>query len=150
VVPEKGPPTLGAAACGLGPLLPYGGRRGVQAEFGQLIPDPGTAPGGIDRPHSTDELNQFPVLSRAPDSRARFPSPKEPEAGPLPADDRLGSENQQSTFPTGPPSHEGNPDPAISWAELGFGVLTVENRNLVSQGQDLQGELVLSRSQDNR
>ena len=115
----------------------------MQSEFGQLIPDPRTAPGGIDSPHLTDELNQFPVFCRAPNSRARLPSPKEPESCPVPADDGFGSEDQQSTFPTGPPSLEDDPDQPIPWAELGSVVVTVEHRNLVSQGQDLQGEIVV-------
>lgn len=38
---------------------------------------------------------------------------------------------------------EGDADQSIRRAELGFVVLTVEDRNLVPQGQDLQGKLVL-------
>src|ERR1035438_7955028 len=143
VVLEKGPPALGAVAPGLGPVLLYRGCRGVQSEFGQFIPNPWAAPRWIDRPHSTDELNQFPVLSRSPNSTARLPSPKEPEPGPLPADDRLGAEDHQSTSPTGPQSLQSDPDQSIARAELGFVDLAFEDRKLVPQGQDLQGELVL-------
>ena len=143
VVLEKGPPALGWSAPGLEAMLPDGCRRGLQAEFGQFIANAWTAPRGIGLPHPPDELNQLLVLSRPPHAMPRLPAPEDAEPGSLPTDDGLGLEDHQSTFPMGAASLQHDPHQSIRKVELGLVGLARQDRDLVPEGQDLQGEFVL-------
>ena len=69
--------------------------------------------------------------------------PEDPEPGSLPTNDGLGLEDHQSRFPTGPASPQQDPDKSIRRTKLGFVGLAFEDRDLVAEGQDLQGEFVL-------
>ena len=71
-----------------------------------------------------------------------LPSPEDPEPGPLPTDDSLGLEDHQSTFPMGAESLQQDPDQSIPKVELGLVGLAFEDRDLVPEGQDLQGEFM--------
>jgi len=69
------------------------------------------------------------------------------EAGAMPADDGLWFHHHQHARPFGPPTPEAEPEQAIPWTQLGSGVLTLEDADLLPEGDELQSE-VMSRAEE--
>ena len=133
VVLEKSLPTLRRLASELGTLLPDSCRRGYQSQFGQFVSDARATPSRVGTPHLADELDQFLVLSRSPQSTSGFPSPEQPESSSLPADERFRLEFCQRISPLGPNPHEPQPKTSVRSAEPGPTRLPFEHHELMAQ-----------------
>src|SRR3954471_714970 len=110
MVVEERPPSLGGR-----PALPHhvlGDSRfgDLDSEFQQLAVNAWGTPAWVVPAH---DPNQIPHLlwHSGPSwlALSDFPTPEESEALPVPRDDRLGLDNDQSGFPIGP--HAPQPDP---------------------------------------
>ena len=60
----------------------------------------------------------------------------------MPADDGLWLHDHQHARPFGPPTVEAEPEQAIPWTQLGSGVLTLEDADLLPQGHELQSQVM--------
>src|SRR5216684_7937320 len=92
--------------------------------------------------HATDQIPDFlrdggPSGSSVPN----LPGPKQPEAFPVPGDDRLGFDEDQRRLPFGPDSGQPRPEDTVRRSQLGpfFGGAS-EHTDLVPQRQDLHLE----------
>ena len=64
-------------------------------------------------------------------------------SGSLPVDDRLGLEDHQRGTPVWPPSFQDHPEQPVCPLQSGLRRLPIEHRDLVPEGEILQGELLL-------
>jgi hypothetical protein len=99
--------------------------------------------GGIDRPHLPNELDQLTVLASSPRPMPGLPAPEGSEPRSLPADDGLRSEDDQGGTPVGPSSFLEHPEQAVVSPQSGLVHLPMEHRNLLPEGETLQGEIML-------
>ena len=53
----------------------------------------------------------------------------------MPANNRVGFDNNEHSLPSRPESEEGDPENAIEWRDLGFGFLLAESGQLLPEGQ---------------
>src|SRR5215471_10602980 len=119
-----------------------------KAQFLQLTMDLGCAPIRV-------------VIGQAPDQDANFfgdlrpasagtgaPTPVEPEAGAVPADDRLGSDDHQDIAPPRPPAPERCPENAVPGVQLWARSLALEHGNLLSKGEDFHGSIGSTAKED--
>jgi WD40-like Beta Propeller Repeat/Lon protease (S16) C-terminal proteolytic domain len=97
------------------------------------------APEWVGTAHGTDQIPDFlrdggPSGSSVPD----LPSPKQPEAFPVPGDDRLGLDDHQRGFPTGPGSGQPCPEDTVRHSQRRpFLCGASQYTDLVPQGQIL-------------
>ena len=85
----------------------------------------------------------FRVLSRSPTPVPGLPAPEQAESGSLPADESLGLENHQRSSPMRPDFHEQQPEVTVRPMKLRPGRPAFEDGDLVSEGEILQGEIML-------
>jgi hypothetical protein len=99
--------------------------------------------------HGTDQIPDFlrhggPSGSSVPD----LPSPKQPEAFPMPHDDRLGFDDDQRGSPIGPSSGQPCPEESVRHGQLrSFLGGAPEYTDLVPQGKILYLESGLRREE---
>ncbi len=74
-----------------------------EPEFAKFAMDPGRAPERILLAHAADEIQQFPLDLGSPTPISRFPAPIRPKPGPMPAQNRLGSNNLDRAEQAWPP-----------------------------------------------
>ncbi len=75
-------------------------------------------------------------------SASGFPSPEQPEASSLPADECFGLEDDQTVSPIGPNPHKETPKISVEPTEPGPACLPFEHHELMAQRQDFEGEIV--------
>jgi hypothetical protein len=65
-------------------------------------------------------------------------APVHAEASPVPTDHGLGSDNHENLLPSGPEPASQHPEEFVQGAKLGFGMPTLQYRELLSKRQILQ------------
>ena len=101
--------------------------------------DAGCAPQGIGSRHPAHQIPEFtprswPTRSLVPGN----PGPEKAKSSPVPADDRLRSNQQQRLSPIRPNLREGDPKPAISGSQPRSWALSLPHSQLLAKGQVLQ------------
>ena len=84
---------------------------------------------------------------RSAGTTPRKEAPVPPEPGAMPADDGLRLHDHQRTRPFRPPTPEAQPEEAITKAQPGSRILTLEDADLLPEGDELQSE-VMSRAEE--
>src|SRR5213080_2948500 len=93
VVTQEGAPALGWRSTSLDHVLRDAGLSDLKAELEQLPMDAWRSPQRIFRAHPPDQRAQVRVDLRPASKRAGLPTPVPPEAGPMPADKGLRSDD---------------------------------------------------------
>lgn len=104
--------------------------------------DLGRAPEGIGLGHPADQpldLRRNLVLPRG--VAAGLPAPKEAEARPMPANDRVGLDDDECVCPAGPDLGEANPECAVSQVQTWWRCGSVEGGKLLAETKVLESEL---------
>ena len=103
------------------------------------------------------DLGSYPIrvlLRQAPDqhtnlfgdlrsaaSAPRSPTPVQPKTGAVPTDDSLRFHDEQDLSPTGPEVTEGGPEESVQPVQHRPRPLSLEHRDLLSEGQNLKGRV---------
>ncbi len=114
--------------------------RESESKLQELAVDARRTPGGIGPMHFKDELSDF-VGDRRPARRYRsaLPTPVEAETLPVPAEDGLRLDQDESLAPSGPELGEPDPQQSIGGPKLGSPprALALEDEELMAQGEHL-------------
>jgi hypothetical protein len=113
-----------------------------ESQFQELAVDPGSSPGGILGRQGPDEIAKLEGDFRSTETTARKEAPVAAEPGAMPADDSLRLHDYQQVRPSRPPTPEAQPEQAIPRTQLRSGFLTLEDADLLSQGDELQSEVM--------
>ncbi len=91
--------------------------------------------------HFGDEAAQVRVLSRASKRHTRLPLPEKTKALPVPADDRLGLDDEEDAAPMGPGLGEAGPEGSIDGGDRRMRRPLVEECELLAESQILEHQL---------
>ena len=115
----------------------------VKAEFQELAMDLGRAPGGILLGHAFDGFENVRGQFAAAETRGTRPeSPVQPKSSAVPADHSLGFDQDERVAPTIPECVQRHPEQAVATSKMGPRMLAFEHRELLTQGENLQAEIV--------
>src|SRR5258708_5076316 len=96
VVAQEGAPSLGRRSTSPDHILRDAGLSDVEAKLEQLAMDARGSPQRVFRTHPPDQRAQISGDLRSASKRAGFPTPVPTEAGPMPTDKGVASENSDS------------------------------------------------------
>ena len=145
VVPQKRKPALGWLRVPRRSFHPTGDRSlgKIKTEHEKLTVYPRRSPGWVLKNHSEDQLPNF--FRRLPSSNPRPDSGDQPpiqtEAGPVPADYRFWSDNDEGLLPTGPDSPSNYPEEFIEEAEDRPWTAPLQHSELLPEREILQDEM---------
>jgi hypothetical protein len=122
VANERSPPLSPTAAGSRWPVLRDGPRRDAVPELGQLASDQVLAPCRVLTPHAADQTTKIEVDRRAATWSPGAPSPAQPPAGAVPADDGFGLHDDDGVKQTAKTAGEGSQKPAVEALQT-WGVL---------------------------
>ena len=90
--------------------------------------------------HSEYQIADFlcELIPASSFSRSGDQAPVQAEARAMPADHGLGSDDDESLLPSGPELAREHPKDFVQRAELGFGMLVLQYRELLAERQVLQ------------
>src|SRR5215469_12338048 len=125
----------------------YGGLGDFEPQFQELAVNPGSAPSRILGRHGSDEIAKLRGDCRSAATAARKGAPVAAETSAMPAHDGLRFHDHQRARPFRPPTPEAQPEETIAKPQLGSGVLTFEDADLLPQGEELQSR-VMSRAKE--
>jgi hypothetical protein len=149
MVGEKGPPRLGWRCAPLRHQPGNGALTEVEAELEELGMDAWRTPEGIRRGHAPDQSLDLGVDGRATSGRAaRELGPVPAKAPPLPPQDGVGSDDHEGLLPPGPDSGQPDPEEAINSAEGRPRHRSFVHGELLTQGQILEGQLVVAAKEE--
>jgi len=104
------------------------GLADLDAQLEELSVDSRRAPQWVDRRHLADQLTHFSRHSRPTwPAVAILPSPVEAEAFAVPADDRLGLDDEQGSTPVGPEAAEDIPERSVSPSKRRSATISLED-----------------------
>ena len=142
MVLEKGEPAL-AGVSRRAPLRQVAGT--VDSEISKpncKSVDPGSSPGRILCRHGSDAIAKRGGDFRSTRTTARKEAPVPPEPHAMPADDGLRLHDHQHPCLFWPPTPEAQPEETIAKAQPGSRILTLEDADLLPQGDELQSEVM--------
>src|SRR5215472_7355748 len=109
-----------------------------QAEFLQFAMDFGGSPIRVLVRQAPDQSTNLLTNLGPTTLRPGTPTPVEAEAGAVPADDRLGSDDDEDVAPARPCATKRCPEQTVHGAEGGPGSLALEHGDLLAQGEDFE------------
>jgi hypothetical protein len=135
---EKAPPRLGGWLQMANNILGHGGLGNGYAKLHQLAMHAGGAPNRIGSAHFPDQLLHFrsdawPILPAPP----ALPCPVAFEPGAMPPDHRLGFHDDDNPISVSPDSAQGHPKTAVHIREPRSFHRTLEDGELLAQGEIL-------------
>ena len=119
----------------------------LKAEFGKFGLDAPTSPGRIGFPHATDQLNELAVYAGPAAGTARSPSPEEPKAETVPTHDGLRTDQEQHFVIPVPLPAKDNPEESVNGGQFRFADASLENQELLAEGEVFEQELVTALKQ---
>src|SRR6266487_1095489 len=118
VVTQEGAPALGRRSTSLDHILRDAGLSDLEAELEQLAMNARRSPQRIFRAHPPDQRAQIRVDLRSTSKGAGFPTPVQTEAGAMPADEGLRSDDRDGIQDRWEPSIQLDQEQAIAVGEL--------------------------------
>jgi hypothetical protein len=134
--------TSGSSTPGLRP----GQASDVNSEFHEFATDALHAPEAVLPGHLLDQGDRFRCDPRAPTPVAGLEPPEQPEILAMPAQERIGLEDEDGFLPTLDPTGEEDEPEAIGWGESWLANLAVEDDELLAEEGVLRNELGLATS----
>jgi hypothetical protein len=146
VIVKKGEPSTSRfwiLGCAFHPARD-GSFRDIETQHEKLAVNPRSTPGRVLRHHSEDQIPELlrNFLSADSPSHPGDQTPVQAETGAMPADHGLGSDYQESLLPSRPEAARENPEEFVQRAELGPGMLALQDRELLAKRQILQQKAV--------
>ncbi len=137
MIPNKGPPTSRGRFSMSWQVLRDRRLGDRDSEVQELAVNPWSAPGGVRLVHLHDQLSDLGGDRRP--ARPALPAPVEAQALSVPAEDRLGLDQDESLAPSGPELREPDPHQSIGGPKLGSPprALALEDEELMAQGEYL-------------
>ena len=116
-------------------VVPNRGFSDRDAELEQLAVDARGAPGRVGAAHLADEfLNGARDAGPPGPTRPTLPAPVEPKASSMPAEDRVGLDDDERVPPTGPQVTEPRPEHPVDWPQpRSPSSLSLQDRQLMAQ-----------------
>jgi hypothetical protein len=124
-----------------------GGLGDFESQFQELAVDAGSTPSRILGRHGSDEIAKFRGDLRSAATAARQEAPVPAETGAMPAHDGLGLHDHQHARPFRPATPEAQPEETIAKAQPGSRILTLEDTDLLPQGDEFQSQ-IMSRAEE--
>ena len=110
--------------------------------------DLGGAPVRILLRQSSDQPLDLIGDVRSAASPAGSPTPIQPETGTVPADDRLGFNDDEDVLPARPHAPQRRPEETVQAVQSRPRSLALEHGNLLSQGEDFEGSVGSTAKED--
>jgi hypothetical protein len=134
------------------PKIPSHGLFGnAEAELQKLAVDLGSTPHRILFRHAANQgLNLGGDLRSTARACTRAPSPVEPEPGSMPAHHGVRLNNDEGRCPTRPDAAQDGPEQPVKGAQVRARMFSFEYRELLTQGQDLQGAIAPTAEEDSQ
>ena len=116
-------------------VVPDRGFSDRDAELEQLAVDARGAPGRVGAAHLADEfLNGARDAGPPGPTRPTLPAPVEPKASSMPAEDRVGLDDDERVPPTGPQVTQPRPEQPVDWPQpRSPSSLSLQDRQLMAQ-----------------
>ena len=135
VIRQEGAPGLGRRGPTTHHVVPNRGFSDRDAELEQLAVDARGAPGRVGAAHLADEfLNGARDAGPPGPTRPTLPAPVEPKASSMPAEDRVGLDDDERVPPTGPQVTEPRPEHPVDWPQpRSPSSLSLQDRQLMAQ-----------------
>jgi len=140
MISEEGPPSLGRWLSLSWEVLRDGRLGDRDPELEELAVNSRRTPGGIGPVHLKDELSNVAGDWRSARwLRSALPTPVEAESLPLPAQDGLWFDQDQSLAPSGPDLGEPDPQKPVGGPKRDArpGTLALEDQELMAEGEHL-------------
>ena len=142
ILPEGKPPFCRVTTTTNAPRVASHGSPGDnEAELQNLTMDLGCAPACMLSRHPSDELSNLLGELLPTAARAGTPPPVKAEAGTVPADDRLGLDEDQDVLPTRPITTQSAPEEAVEGVQGRPWSLAFKRREPLPEGQDFEGHI---------
>ena len=140
ILQERQPPFTWVTTATNSPKVPGPASfRDDEAELLQFTVDFWGSPVRILLCQAPDQTADFIGDLRPPAARAGPPTPVQPKAGAMPADDGLWFHDDEDVSPAGPDAAQGGPGEPLDRGQGRPRSLALEHCDLVSQGEYLQG-----------
>ena len=135
VIRQEGAPGLGRRGPTTHHVVPNRGFSDRDAELEQLAVGARGAPGRVGAAHLADEfLNGARDAGPPGPTRPTLPAPVEPKASSMPAEDRVGLDDDERVPPTGPQVTEPRPEHPVDWPQpRSPSSLSLQDRQLMAQ-----------------
>ena len=142
VIVKKGEPPscrFWVSGCPLHPARD-GSLRYIETHHEKLAMNPRSIPSWVLGHHSEYQIADFlcELIPASSFSRSGDQAPVQAEARAMPADHGLGSDDDESLLQSGPEPAREHPKDFVQRAELGFGMLVLQYRELLAERQVLQ------------
>ena len=113
-----------------------------ESQFQELTVDPGSSPGRVFLSHRPDQIAKLSSDLGSAGVATRKQAPVAAETGAMPADDGLRFHDHQHARPFRPETSKAQPEETIAKPQLGSRVLTLEDADLLPQGDELQSQVM--------
>jgi hypothetical protein len=126
----------------------HGSFRHREPEFLKLSMDLGSAPACILFRHPANERADFVGDFGPAAVRSGSPTPVEPKAGAMPADDSFGLDDEKDAGPARSATAQGGPEQPVERAQYRPRSFPLENSHLLPQGKNFQGGVDATSEED--